>query len=131
MRLLCLIFFMSPLLGYADWEIGHSIKGQIEDAQFNIRLVLEENTKILPFDLLQKLEILNRRISKHVRWINRSDEESWMKHDIFLINDLKKEWAKFSAVMNYRVEYEEEMFKSLDELVTAYKTISLNPLDGI
>ncbi len=62
-----------------------------DDARTELENTISLLHKKLPFQVNQDLAFLRHRISKRPKFINREDEIPYIRHDVFLINELEDE----------------------------------------
>jgi hypothetical protein len=110
-----ILFINSSYLYSESLNSEKIILDQAMRVRRDIDIFLEDKHQDLNSKLIRDLSIFRIRVAKHPDYISRTDELNWIRHDLFLLQNLKKLLVSFVG--------ESSLIDSLEALEVEYKVI--------
>jgi|GEM_PF-4828677 len=74
----------------AEWFGEYDVKEKLTNLKLSLDDALGNGNPPISYSTKRLLRILRLRMSKHTPYIGRSDEFSWIRHDIVMFRQLRK-----------------------------------------
>ena len=115
LRYIFLLQFLLFNLANANWHGGYTLTSSLNNAKSAIDNVIATRFPDVPHSTYQLLKVLRLRLSKHPDFVGRVDDFGWIRHDIVLFRQLKKNFKSQSKFFGQK-----EIEFAVNELESRY-----------